>query len=83
MHECKRILTRPVTYYHLSSQGSLVLLAKAQRLGYVSRSTYLLIIPVCCVLLSVSPLSARAMKGAMKREGVRARQVRHSPLLER
>jgi len=44
------------------SEGSLVLLAKAQQLGFVSRHTYLTLIPVCCILLSVSPFSASVMK---------------------
>ncbi|GMH71519.1 hypothetical protein TrRE_jg12297, partial [Triparma retinervis] len=44
------------------SEGSLVLLAKAQQLGFVNRHTYLTLIPVCCILLSVSPFSATIMK---------------------
>jgi CPA2 family monovalent cation:H+ antiporter-2 len=37
------------------SEGSLVVLAKAQRVGIVSRHTYLLLIPTTCILLCVSP----------------------------
>ena len=44
------------------SEGSLVLLAKAQQLGFVTRQTYLTLIPVCCILLSLSPFSASVMK---------------------
>ncbi|GMI12755.1 hypothetical protein TrLO_g15708 [Triparma laevis f. longispina] len=52
------------------SEGSLVLLAKAQRLGFVSRQTYLTLIPVCCILLSLSPFSSTIMKRLKTTGGV-------------
>ncbi|GMH62792.1 hypothetical protein TrST_g12873 [Triparma strigata] len=51
------------------SEGSLVLLAKAQRLGFVSRQTYLTLIPVCCILLSLSPFSSTIMKRLKAQNG--------------
>ena len=44
------------------SEGSLVILAKAQRLGFVGRQTYLHLIPVTCILLSLVPFSAGLMR---------------------
>ncbi len=45
------------------SEGSLVVLAKAQHLGFVTRHTYLTLIPTTCLLLSLGPFSAGLMKG--------------------
>jgi predicted Kef-type K+ transport protein len=40
------------------SETSLLVMAKAQRLGLVSRKTYLLFIPTTCILLTLAPFSA-------------------------
>ena len=40
------------------SETSLVVLAKSQRIGLVSRKTYLLLIPTTCIMLSLAPFSA-------------------------
>ena len=40
------------------SEISLVVLAKSQRLGLVSRKVYLMLIPTTCILLSLAPFSA-------------------------
>jgi Kef-type K+ transport system membrane component KefB len=40
------------------SETSLVVLAKSQRIGLVSRKTYLLLIPTTCMMLTLAPFSA-------------------------
>lgn len=40
------------------SETSLLVLAKAQRLGLVTRQTYLLLIPTTCIMLTMAPVSA-------------------------
>lgn len=40
------------------SETSLLVMAKAQRLGLVSRKTYLLLIPTTCIMLTMAPFSA-------------------------
>ena len=40
------------------SETSLLVMAKAQRLGLVSRKTYLLFIPTTCIMLTLAPFSA-------------------------
>ena len=40
------------------SETSLLVMAKAQRLGLMSRKTYLLLIPTTCVMLTMAPFSA-------------------------
>jgi len=40
------------------SETSLFVMAKAQRLGLVSRKTYLLFIPTTCIMLTMAPFSA-------------------------
>jgi Kef-type K+ transport system membrane component KefB len=44
------------------SETSLLVMAKAQRLGLVSRRTYLLFIPTICILLTMAPLSAAQLR---------------------
>ena len=44
------------------SEVSLLVLAKAQRIGLVSRKTYLLLIPTTCVLLTLAPFSASHLR---------------------
>ena len=52
------------------SEGSLVILAKAQRLGFVGRQTYLHLIPTTCILLSLVPFSASLLKALKRDESV-------------
>lgn len=40
------------------SEGSLVVLARASRLGFLTRTTYLTFIPTICILLALAPFSA-------------------------
>ena len=40
------------------SETSLLVMAKAQRLGLVGRKTYLLLIPTTCIMLTMAPFSA-------------------------
>ena len=40
------------------SETSLLVMAKAQRLGLVGRKTYLLLIPTTCIMLAMAPFSA-------------------------
>jgi predicted Kef-type K+ transport protein len=44
------------------SETSLLVMAKAQRLGLVSRKTYLLFIPTTCILLTLAPFSAAQLR---------------------
>lgn len=44
------------------SETSLLIMAKAQRLGLVSRKTYLLFIPTICIMLSLAPFSAAHLR---------------------
>mmetsp|Transcript_51160 Transcript_51160/g.59780 ORF Transcript_51160/g.59780 Transcript_51160/m.59780 type:complete len:828 (+) Transcript_51160:265-2748(+) len=44
------------------SEASLVVMAKAQRHGFVNRKTYLMLIPTTCILLILAPLSKSTLR---------------------
>ena len=48
--------------HHATSNSLSISHSQAQQLGFVSRHTYLTLIPVCCILLSVSPFSVTVIK---------------------
>jgi len=56
------------------SEGSLVVLAKAQRLGFVSRQTYLILIPTTCLLLCLASPLTHYFMGGLTRGGERERE---------